>query len=781
MSRSAALRAVLLLGAALGGAAVAEPGRAQAADEPRHVFQLPAGRLEDALNGFARQAGITLSFDPALVGDRSTAAWAGEHSVPEGLARLLSPHGLEAARGEGGAWVIRRAAKGAARAPAAGDLATVTVTADAEPERADGPVQGHVAQRSASATGTDTALVETPRALTVVSREQMDDQGAQSVEQALRYAAGVLTEVNGLDLRFPSLAVRGHAPTEFLDGLRLGASIGQKGWLIEPQGLERVELLRGPGILFHDRNAPGGGSLHMISKRPRANAVRELGLTLGSHGRRQAHVDLGGAWDGSRDLLFRVNGLLRDSGTQTDFSRDDRVFAAPALSWTPTPGTRMTLIATAARDRATPKSTWPAYALITPNPHGRIPVSRFAGEPGIDRYDRETGSLTWLLQHRLDDRWTFRQSARHAAMKLDAVQVYGTAFRSDRRTLDREQAHWREHLRETTLDNQLEGRLQAGRFSHTLLFGADVEVHRDDVGTSSAAPAPPLDAFAPAYGARVGAPATAPLWWLGYKARQSGVYIQDQIRADAWMLGLALRGDGSRRSYNVGLLYRAPAGLTPYASYSTAYDSGANRAGFGPLPVEVFKPGLGRQAEVGLKYLPAAELMFTLSAFDLHRAHVYSSDATVGHTALQPDAVRLRGLELEARAALTRRLKLVASYASLGASITDSSDPRKLGKQPLNTARTTAALWLDYRFGAAPFQGWSVGAGMRHVGRVPASVDNSRFNPAHTAVDAAIRYERGAYGLALNATNLFDQVPVGGFGQYYGQGRSLQARLSYRW
>ena len=763
-----ALRLAVLCGAP--GWVCAQAGEAEPAGV---VFDVPAGPLEEALGRLARQAAITLSFDPALVRDRRAPALRGRMPVANGLAFLLAGQGLEAVRSPGGAYSVQPAAA----VPAAGELSTVTVRAAAE--QADGPVHGYAAQRSATATRSDTPLADIPRALTVVSREQMDDQGVQTVEQSLRYSAGVLTEVNGYDLRFPSLAVRGFAPTEFLDGLRLGASSGQAGWLIEPQGLERVELLRGPGILFYDRDAPGGGSVHMVSKRPAAEAVRELGFSVGSHGRRQAHVDLGGALDESGALLFRFNGLLRGSGTQTDFSRDDRSFAAPALRWTPAPETTMTLIATATRDRATPKSTWPAWALITPNPNGRIPVSRFAGEPGADHYDRDTASLTWLLQHRIGERWTFRQSARHAAMDVDAVQVFGTAFRSDGRTLERERLHWRERLRETTLDHQFEGRVQAGRFSHTLLVGADTEVRGDEFG-SSGTPAPPIDAFAPAYGTPVVLPEAVPWWSIGSRTRRSGVYLQDQVRAEPWVLGLALRGDRSRRSYGVGVLYRAAGGVTPYASYATAFDPAVNRSAKEQHQLAFLRPGLGRQAEVGLKYAPSPGAILTLAAFDLRKANVYSFDPLDPPVTLQPDAVRLRGLEFEAKAVLARRLKLVASFARLDASITDSGDPLKLGRQPLDTARTTAALWLDYRFGP-PAQGWSVGAGLRHVGKVPASVDNSRFNPSYTTADAALRYEHGPYGFALNATNLFDKVPVGGFGQFYGQGRMVQAKLSYRW
>jgi len=60
----------LCLGLALCGQAAAQPADGMA----RERIELPAGTLEDALNAFARRAGITLSFDPALVRGRASAA-----------------------------------------------------------------------------------------------------------------------------------------------------------------------------------------------------------------------------------------------------------------------------------------------------------------------------------------------------------------------------------------------------------------------------------------------------------------------------------------------------------------------------------------------------------------------------------------------------------------------------------------------------------------------------------------------------------------------------------
>ncbi|MFX5622466.1 TonB-dependent receptor plug domain-containing protein, partial [Acinetobacter baumannii] len=74
--------------------------------------------------------------------------------------------------------------------PVAGQLPEVTVRATGA-ETGTGPVSGDVARRSVTATKTDTPLSETPQSISVITREQMEDRGVQTVSEAFAYSAGV--------------------------------------------------------------------------------------------------------------------------------------------------------------------------------------------------------------------------------------------------------------------------------------------------------------------------------------------------------------------------------------------------------------------------------------------------------------------------------------------------------------------------------------------------------------------------------------------------------------
>ncbi|MFY0579889.1 TonB-dependent receptor plug domain-containing protein [Cystobacter fuscus] len=115
----------------------------------------------------------------------------------------------------------------AAVAQESGETLTLdTVKVEAERERATDPVVGYTARRSASGTKTDTSLLETPQSISVVGREQMEAQQAQSIVEATRYTPGVRSETFGGDSRNDWFLVRGFTAQEsgyYLDGLQLPA------------------------------------------------------------------------------------------------------------------------------------------------------------------------------------------------------------------------------------------------------------------------------------------------------------------------------------------------------------------------------------------------------------------------------------------------------------------------------------------------------------------------------------------------------------------------------
>ena len=172
-------------------------------------------------------------------------------------------------------------------------LAPVTVTGKGEYETATSPVTGYRAKNAATASKTDTPLRETPQSVSIVTRDQIVDQGATTLQDALNYAAGVRSDAYGLDSRTDSVRVRGGYPDEYLDGLRKNFEYYTSNARTEPFTLERIELLRGPSAMLYGQGSTGGIA-NMVSKRPQAETQGEVGVQFGSLSRKQVQADLTG-------------------------------------------------------------------------------------------------------------------------------------------------------------------------------------------------------------------------------------------------------------------------------------------------------------------------------------------------------------------------------------------------------------------------------------------------------------------------------------------------------
>jgi len=662
-------------------------------------------------------------------------------------------------------------------------LPEVRVDANAEAETATTPVIGYRAKNAVTATKTDTPLAETPQAVTVITRDQIVDQGATNLQDALGYAAGVRSDAYGLDSRTDSVRVRGSYPDVYLDGLRQSYGYYTSTTRTEPYTLERLEVLRGPsGMLFGAGTA--AGVINMVSKRPLVETQREVGVQFGSFGRKQVQADLTGALTEDGKWSYRLIALQRKSDTQVDYVPDDRSLIAPSLTWRPSTSTSLTLQALWQKDKSGSSSQFlPWEGTLLPNPNGRLPPSRFIGEPG-DYYDSERKTFGWLFEHKFNDAWTLRQNFRTARNENDNRYHYGDFFTitggwgSDpvfKRLLGRVNDSSLTRNRISTLDNHVEGHFETGRLKHTLLVGADFQRSRENVWAG--ATYSEIDAYAPVYGnllipEREALPRTT--------QRQTGVYLQDQMKLDNWIFLAGLRHDravaGAEGSDDeksrattkrFGLLYASPSGWSPYVSYAESFTPQAARLG------QIFSPLRGEQWEVGLKYEPKGRaLALSAAVYDLREKNqIVEVQPNVFN---QLGATRTKGLELEAKGSIGRDLDLIAHY-----NYTDL-DPLLEG-----LPKHQASIWAKYRFAIAGVNGFSAGAGVRYMGSFrDLSTGVGPRIPSSALLDLVFAYETAQWRYALNINNVTDKVYfstcLARGDCWYGARRNVVASATYR-
>jgi len=768
----------------------------------RKSYAISAGPLDAALNQFARHAGVLLSFDPALTAGRSSSGLSGSYGVAEGFATLLNGSRLQAQHQPDGSYTLQPQTTAAAAAtPQA--LPEVRVTATALREQADGPVWGYIAKRSSGGTKTDTALLETPQSISVVTRDQMDAQGAQSLQEVLRYTPGVRTEVFGSSTTQDLYRLRGFSADTYLDGLMQVSGEGGHSNQLDGYMMERVEIVRGPSSVLYGQSRPGG-LVNLVSKRPTADMVREVQLQVGSFDRRQLGVDLGGTLDTEGKWLYRITGLERDSGTQIAHVDDDRRALSLGLTWLPNTDTSWTVLANYQQDRTgTLQQSLPAAGTVTPTAYGSISRNTFLGEPDWDHYDRDSNGITSLLSHRLNDTWTLRQNLRYTETQLDSQSIYLDSLDADQRTALRSASVLLRNWRSISADQQAQAEFQTGPVRHTALFGLDYRRHTLD-NQGGFADTTPLDIYNPVYGAAVGSVPITTSWVQ--QLEQVGIYAQDQLRWNGWLATLGARHDhaqgstsyrtgaatvaqtSSANSYRAALGHVFDSGLMPYVSYSESFEpvSGADRWG------TPFLPTRGKQTELGIKYQPAnSDALLTASVYNLEQTNVLTTDPSATRYSIQTGRVRSRGADLEAKLRLSKASTVLLAYSLTDTKVL-SSNTNNLGMALALVPRHQASLWLDHAFTEPHLQGLTLGLGVRHTGSTWGNAANTVQNPGFTLLDAAIGFDlvrlspswRGTK-LALNISNLTDKTYVAACtsatGCYWGAERRINATMTYRW
>jgi len=645
------------------------------------------------------------------------------------------------------------------------ELEAQQITAPREVEQGNGPVEGYVAKRSVGATKTDTPIIETPQSISVITADRIRDQGSLTIQDSLRYVAGMRGEAYGLDSRGDFALIRGVAPTLFLDGLQQSVGFYTNS-RTDPFTLERVEVIKGPSSMLYGQSSVGG-LLNFVSKRPQAEQKSELQLQYGSFDRKQIAFDSTGPLDEDGTLLYRVVAIQRDSQTQVDHTKDNRLVFMPSLTWRPNEQFEWTLMANVQKDDSgTTSSFLPHRGTVLSAPYGKIDTDRFVSEPGFDEYDTEQKALTSQMSWQLDDTWTLRQNLRWQKSKVSYQTMYGYPFglNPDDRTINRVYSVSKPEVTIWTADHQAESRFNTGELQHTMLVGVDYQ-HSVTDEKSAFGLATPLDVYAPVYGTfdpSVVSLADVPQ----QRVSQRGLYAQDQIRYRNWLMTLGLRKDwtdtrvedGDRQkddavSGRVGLTYLFDNGVAPYVSYSESFSP---IIGLNADTQQSYKPLEGEQWELGVKYQPhGSNTLLTAAVFELREQNRQIFGATPRGDR-QAGETQVRGVELEGLVEVTPEWNLIATYTYLDSEVLEGEEGEQ-GNRIASVPEHMASLWSQHRFSIAGIPGFSAGAGVRYVGASWDGTDSLK-TPSTTLFDAMLGYAYQDWAFTLNATNLEDET-----------------------
>lgn len=659
----------------------------------------------------------------------------------------------------------------------------------------------------------DLPILLTPQAINTITAEEIAVRGVQSLTQAIQNTPGVVGQYGDTDVRHDWIIVRGFNPVRYLDGMRL--PFGARGYSqirIEPYGLERIEVLKGPASSLYGQSAPGG-LINMVSKRPTDQPLHEVLLQAGSFDRFQGGIDFGGPIGGTA-LSYRLIGLVRSSDTPTNYLNEKRIFIAPALRFAPDDRTSITLLGQYQKivsDGGGALPALPVAGTLQANPLGPISRSLFIGDPTYDHFRNEQFMAGVELRRDLSGALRFEQNIRYADVTTDTQRVQGIALGADNRTLSRYAWAFPERSHVWTSDTRLHLRGRTGGVAHDVLIGLDYQYERARYDESTLRLVPSIDVFTPVYTRGTLRPPIATT--IQQNRDQTGVYGQyngslgrlsllasgryDWADSTTNSLAVASNARAQARQTDrqftgrVGLTYQVLNDLVAYVSYGTSFQptAGTDRLG------QAFAPSLGKQWEGGVKYqfrnLPG---LITFAVFDLRQTNVTTPDPVDIRFNTQTGEARVRGVEAEAKFTPARGLNLIASYAYSESEVLranrNAAGASILGNALAFVPDHQASARADYSFQWGALKGVGIGAGVTYFGSLYGDAANLYRIPDAAIADVALRFDlasvsptlKGA-NLALNVSNLFDKrylkTCISAAGCYFGAPRTALLSLRY--
>lgn len=617
-----------------------------------------------------------------------------------------------------------------------------------------------------SATKSAVAESKTPQVINTIAAKEIEQRHASSVNEILRYAPGVSTEVRGSTSYMSEYKIRGfNVDQEFYNGLQLPYNVtGNTKARIDPLLIESVDILKGPSSVLYGGGSPGG-LVNIQSKKPQKEAKTELGFNTGNRNLKEGYLDSTGQIANS-DWNYRLLGKATESDEQVHTTRYENYLVAPSVTWQPDDKTRLTIDALAQNTPSlTPSDPMPLSYLRSKYADRRD----YAGDEWSGFKQRQW-MLGYSFEHEYDSGWGFNQKARYFDVDTHQRSAYSTGTGSEVYQLNRFAYTTDEDLQSFNIDNQVTRTVALGDWQHHLLAGFDYQKLNSHFHYRYASSTPGIDMRNPDH-SQIDNDAlgleTAQKNRLGYQ--QNGYYLQDQIAFGGLNVLASLRFDDyrsvttnylqngdkawvsqDRLTKRLGALYAFDNGLSPFISYSEGF---APVSPQGTLTAKDVKPTTSKQVEGGVKYLLAEyATTFTASVFNIRQKNVVTSDPGFLNYR-QTGEVESKGAELSAISRPTDNLTLIANYAYTHAINTE--DDKYQGKRPTQVPENAFNLWGDYTFDSTPLRGLTLGAGARYTGPMEISPANDAGKLGGTTqYDLAASYRMGELAPSLEGLTL---------------------------
>ena len=763
----------VLLGLGVATVALPQPATAQTsatalpAGDAVRTFNVPAGPLDAALDRFARNAGVNLSYDPALIAGHTSRGLSGSHSIAAGLAALLAGSGIDAVAQSGGGYSLRKAPRPAqtqAHPPAGGEpgptLAPLRVTARSESRPNDLPrpyAGGQVARGTRIGALGNTDFMDAPYSTQSFTRQFIDDRNAQLLSDVVKYDASVLllNDSSGRSYGDSNFYLRGFQTNE--GNASYNGLFGLLSYGHSLEDVERVEIIKGPSA-FANGTAGAltvGGLINFVPKRAEDTPLTRLTTRYEPRGNAGAHLDVGRRFGADNAFGLRINLAHREGEVAVKEAEKRYSVAAAALDYR---GERARLSLDLAYNNARNVGNDVGLTLPANLPVPRAPdAGRLMTQPWAIA-DQNMQRAVLRGEWDVSDDWMI--GAAYGAAQTDLSYAYCSPTLQNAAgsvNCSGAGAVWRSVAHINSAEVSLNGKLRTGPASHTLTAAAtwlENEGHLSSFLNTTPSSFP-TSLYDPVY---TGAPSipTVPQPPKTSLTTTSGLVLSDRIGFLDERLSFTLAArqiqikaenfsattgavtstyDKSAVVPGFGVLGKPWHNVSVYANYVEALEQGGIATAPALNAGAVFPPLKSKQTEAGVK-IDHGRFATTFALFRIEKGNQYRD--TLSNLYVQDGRQENKGFEVSVFGEPVNGVRIFGGLTWLDATLKRTSGGAFDGKTAPAVPDFTASLSAEWDVPAV-LPGLSLTGGAFHSGSAYVNNANTQQIPAWTRYDLGAR------------------------------------------
>lgn len=610
-------------------------------------------------------------------------------------------------------------------------------------------------------------VLDTPYSIDVISRDLIENIQAGSTDDIFK--VDPFTQNNyPVNRGNPfSVVMRGFTTgVTTLDNMRMGNAA-----IVDVEGLERVELVRGLSSFLYGPADPGG-LINFVVKRPTAApfahlTVGDYGLGPDTGGAGYAHGDFGGLIDKEGQFAYRINIVGQDGNTAVDQQRLQRNYLSAALDWHISSDILAQINVFHSYYRTTSPDPYWYFGGSSLHPAAPSAQKSWSERWGYYRNEQDGGQakFTW----KPNEIFTLRTGFTYIQGSTSDTSINNSVSSNNGSYTQSAIVDASSKLTNLSGYGLADVVFDTGPLKHKLTGGYFTSYYQSMLPEDAAAFPSVNGSFSfagPTYGLMPSAVVGTRSSSLYFTRGNQNFILGDEINygplsliagvthaqiqtsdytylpATGTSRTLTAKYDTGQFTPSASLLYKVTPWLSAYATYIEGLEPGNSAPSYAANANAVLPPELDRQYEAGLK-ARLNDTLLTLAFFDINKAYAYLDPSDNNYKLAGRE--EHKGVEIGASGKVLPDLTIFGGVTFLDPRVTN--DPTLDGMRPINVSSQMAKLYSEYSVPLVP--GLTLTGGVYYYGKFAANAANTEYLPGYVTEDLGFRYETKINGVPV--------------------------------